>query len=95
MGIGSPCRNLKSSISAIGQCADCFGLNIIGDMNGVIAYGFSDESNSFESTDMTVEQINHIAKKAGFVDKGDLLINLTSMPIVKKGMVNTLRVSSI
>lgn len=58
---------------------------------GVTAFFY----NSFESTDMTVEQINHIAKKAGFVDKGDLLINLTSMPIVKKGMVNTLRVSSV
>ncbi len=58
---------------------------------GVTAFFY----NSFESTDMTVEQINDIAKEAGFIDKGDLLINLTSMPIVKKGMVNTLRVSSI
>ena len=58
---------------------------------GVTAFFY----NSFESTDMTVEQINYIAKKAGFVNKGDLLINLTSMPIVKKGMVNTLRVSSV
>jgi pyruvate kinase len=31
----------------------------------------------------------------GYVDKGDLLINLTAMPIVQKGMVNTLRVSTI
>jgi pyruvate kinase len=50
---------------------------------------------SFESTDKTVEQINEIAQKTGYVDKGDLLINLTSMPIIKKGMVNTLRVSTI
>jgi pyruvate kinase len=49
----------------------------------------------FESTDMTVEQINEIAKEKGYVDKGDLLINLTAMPIFKKGMVNTLRVSTI
>ena len=48
MGFGSPCRNLKSSISAIGQCADGFGLNVIGDMYCVIAYGFSDESNGFD-----------------------------------------------
>ena len=51
--------------------------------------------NSFESTDMTVEQINDIAKDKGYVGKGDLLVNLTSMPIVKKGMVNTLRVSAM
>tara|TARA_B100001175_G_scaffold297450_1_gene287195 strand:- start:14768 stop:16195 length:1428 start_codon:yes stop_codon:yes gene_type:complete len=50
---------------------------------------------SFESTDKTVEQINEIAKKSGYVEKGDLLINLTAMPIDKKGMVNTLRVSTI
>ena len=50
---------------------------------------------SFESTDKTVEQINEIAKEMGYVDKGDLLINLTAMPIVQKGMVNTLRVSTI
>ena len=50
---------------------------------------------SFESTDKTVEQINEIAQKMGYVKKGDLLVNLTAMPIVKKGMVNTLRVSSV
>ena len=42
-----------------------------------------------------LEQINEIAKKSGYVDKGDLLVNLTAMPIIKKGMVNTLRVSTI
>ena len=44
---------------------------------------------SFESTDKTVEQINEIAKGKGYVNKGDLLINLTAMPIIEKGMVNT------
>ena len=51
--------------------------------------------NSFESTDKTVEQINEIAKNTGYVNNGDLLVNLTAMPIIKKGMVNTLRVSTI
>ena len=51
--------------------------------------------NSFESTDKTVEQINQIAKNKGYVNNGDLLVNLTAMPIIKKGMVNTLRVSTI
>ena len=50
---------------------------------------------SFESTDKTVEQINDIAKEKGYVDKGDLLVNLTAMPIIEKGMVNTLRVSIV
>ena len=50
---------------------------------------------SFESTDKTVEQINEIAINMGYVGKGDLLVNLTAMPIIEKGMVNTLRVSSV
>ena len=50
---------------------------------------------SFESTDKTVEQINEIAINKGYVNKGDLLVNLTAMPIIEKGMVNTLRVSSV
>ena len=50
---------------------------------------------SFESTDETVEQINDVASKMEYVKKGDLLVNLTAMPIVEKGMVNTLRVSTV
>jgi pyruvate kinase len=49
----------------------------------------------YVSTDETVEDVNKIALKAGFVKKGDYLINLAAMPIVEKGMVNTLRVSQI
>lgn len=49
----------------------------------------------FVSTDETVEDVNAIAKQRGFVDKGDYLINLAAMPIVNKGMVNTLRVSMV
>jgi pyruvate kinase len=47
------------------------------------------------STDQTVEDVNKIAHKTGFVEKEDFLINLAAMPIVDKGMVNTLRVSQI
>jgi len=50
---------------------------------------------SFESTDRTVEQINKIALDNKFLQKGDKVINLTSMPIDKKGMTNTLRISEI
>ena len=47
------------------------------------------------STDDTVVDINRISKEKGFVKQGDLMINLTSMPVEAKGMVNTLRVSEI
>ena len=49
----------------------------------------------FVSTDDTVEDINLICKEHGHVEKGDMIINLAAMPIIKKGMVNTLRVSEI
>ena len=49
----------------------------------------------FVSTDDTVEDINVIAKENGYVKKGDILINLAAMPVVDKGMVNTLRISEI
>jgi len=49
----------------------------------------------FVSTDDTVDDINEIAKQKGYVKKGDMLINLAAMPVVSKGMVNTLRISEI
>jgi len=49
----------------------------------------------FESTDKTVVQVNSLALENGWVEKGDMLINLATMPIIEKGMVNTLRVSQI
>lgn len=49
----------------------------------------------FESTDDTIADINLIAKQEGCVEQGDMLINLAAMPIVDKGMVNTLRVCEI
>ncbi len=51
--------------------------------------------NNLNSTDMTVEEINEMAFKAGYVEKEDMIVNLTAMPIETKGMVNTLRVSTI
>ena len=49
----------------------------------------------YASTDETVVDVNQIAIEKGFVSKGDFLINLAAMPIVDKGMVNTLRVSQV
>lgn len=47
------------------------------------------------STDDTVEDINIIAVDKGYAESGDFVINLTSMPVKAKGMVNTLRVCQI
>lgn len=49
----------------------------------------------FNSTDETVADINKIAREERFVKKGDFIVNLAAMPIAKKGMVNTLRVSKV
>ena len=49
----------------------------------------------YVSTDETVDDVNRIAFEQGYVFKGDYLINLAAMPIVDKGMVNTLRVTQI
>lgn len=68
--------------------------NIITRMNllwGVRAFYY----NKFVSTDTTVDDVNRIALKKEFVQKGDFLINLAAMPIKDKGMVNTLRVSQV
>jgi pyruvate kinase len=50
---------------------------------------------NFNSTDKTIEEINDIAEEKGYVEKDDFVINLTAMPIKLKGMVNTLRVTTI
>ncbi|WP_010252378.1 pyruvate kinase [Myroides injenensis] len=49
----------------------------------------------FVSTDETIEDINQMVVDKGFAKKGDMVINLAAMPIIEKGMVNTLRISEI
>ncbi|MTG97554.1 MULTISPECIES: pyruvate kinase [Myroides] len=49
----------------------------------------------FVSTDETIDDINNIVMEQGFAKKGDMVINLAAMPIVEKGMVNTLRISEV
>jgi len=49
----------------------------------------------FVSTDQTIEDVNGIACKKGFLEVGDMLVSLAAMPIKAKGMVNTLRVTEI
>ena len=67
---------------------------ILGKLNllwGVKAFYYD----STESTDKTVDEINKIAFDNNYLHKDDKVINLTSMPIHLKGMVNTVRVSKI
>jgi len=49
----------------------------------------------FASTDETVVDINSIVKDKGYADEGESLVNLTSMPVKERGMVNTMRISTI
>ncbi len=49
----------------------------------------------FVSTDETIDDVNSMACKKGFLEVGDMLISLAAMPIKDKGMVNTLRVTEI
>ena len=48
-----------------------------------------------KSTDDTVSDLEQIAKKEGYVDENDLVITLSSMPVLERGMVNTLRLTEI
>ncbi|WP_318343782.1 pyruvate kinase [Flagellimonas baculiformis] len=49
----------------------------------------------FVSTDQTIEDVNQLACKKGYLEVGDMLVSLAAMPIKAKGMVNTLRVTEI
>ncbi len=49
----------------------------------------------FLSTDETIADVNAIARAKGYVKKGDFVINLAAMPVEKKGMVNTFRISNV
>lgn len=46
-------------------------------------------------TDRSIEEVNQIAVEKKMVRTGDYVINLSAMPIAKKGFVNTLRISEI
>jgi pyruvate kinase len=67
---------------------------ILGRLNllwGVYAHYYD----GYASTDETVEDIIAIAKENEYLKKGDMAVTLTSMPIEKKGMVNSLRVTEV
>ncbi len=66
-------------------------LNMLNLLWGVKAFYYD----KVTTTDETVIDINQIAKAKGYLEKGDYVINLTSMPIQENGMVNTLRITQI
>ncbi len=47
----------------------------------------------FVSTDQTIEDINALAYERGYLKEGDYAINITSMPVKKRGMANTIRIT--
>ena len=51
--------------------------------------------NKILSTDATINDIEKIACKKGFLKKNDIMVSVLSMPISKKGMVNTIRITQI
>lgn len=58
---------------------------------GVIAFTYD----KLVNTDDTIRDINEIAQKSGFLEKGGHVVNLSSMPVVEKGDSNTIRLSRI
>jgi pyruvate kinase len=49
--------------------------------------------NRFVSTDQTIEDINEMAYQKGYLSDGEYAINITSMPVKKRGMANTIRIT--
>lgn len=51
--------------------------------------------NDFAATESTVSNTNKLAVEKGYVEEGEHVLNLISMPVREKGKVNTLRISKI
>jgi pyruvate kinase len=47
------------------------------------------------TTDQTIEETKNILKKGRFIRKGDLVVNLASMPALEKGMTNMMKLSKV
>ena len=47
------------------------------------------------STDHTIADIKHILRRKALVEKGDLVVNIASMPIAEQGMANMIRLSAV
>jgi len=47
------------------------------------------------TTDKTIEELNKLSVEKGYAEPGDFIVNLSSMPVSARGMVNTLRISQV
>jgi pyruvate kinase len=51
--------------------------------------------NKSESTDATIRDLEMILKSNGYVETGDMIVNLAAMPINELGRVNTIKLSEV
>lgn len=47
------------------------------------------------STDHTIADIKYLLKKQGYIEEGDLIINVASIPISEQGMTNMLKLTKV
>jgi pyruvate kinase len=47
------------------------------------------------TTDQTIQETKEILRAGNFVQKGDVVVNLASMPAQEKGMTNMMKLSKI
>ena len=66
-------------------------LNMVSLIWGVRGYFYD----NMESTDKTFAEIKQIVKNEGFVNEGDLVVKIASIPIEQSGMTNMLKISQI
>lgn len=69
-------------------------MNMLATLNlvwGVEGYYYD----KFSTTDETVEDVINILKKEGKLQKGDIVVNIGSMPLHKRLMTNMLRVTEV
>ena len=48
-----------------------------------------------KSTDDTINDLDNLLKEAGFLEKGDITVNLAAMPTNQPGRVNTLKLNQV
>lgn len=60
-----------------------------------LLWGVTTHFHLYESTDVTVDAVNRKACKRGYIDGGDVIINLLAVPMHDKGYVNTIHISEI
>ncbi len=48
-----------------------------------------------DTTDQTIEETKEMLKKSGFIKKGDVVVNLASMPAKERGMTNMIKLSKV